>query len=136
MFYPSLKDFLKLSSQGNVIPIYKEINADLDTPVSAFLRIKKNAYAFLLESVEGQEKIARYSFLGSNPSLVFRSKARQIEIIRSNGKKIKNSISDSSPLDELKKIMKDFKAVKVPGLPRFYGGLVGFMGYDSVRFFE
>ena len=136
MYYPSLKEFLKLSKKGNVIPVYKEINADLDTPVSAFLKIKKDDYAFLLESVEGQEKIARYSFLGSNPSLVFKSKAKFIEIILPKKKTKKNFITNAAPLDELKKIMQDYKAVTVRGLPRFYGGLVGYIGYDMVRFFE
>jgi len=135
MYYPSLDEFMKLAKQGNVIPVYKEINADLDTPVSAFYKIKKNNYTFLLESVEGQEKIARFSFLGSNPSLVFKNKGNSIQIINPAGGKIKKIQSDN-PLDEIKNIMKDFRAVAVKGLPRFSGGLVGFMGYDFVRFFE
>jgi len=136
MHYPSLKEFLKLAKKGNVIPVYKEINADLDTPVSAFLKIEKSDYAFLLESVEGQEKIARFSFLGSDPSLVFRSKGSKIEIINPHKGSVDRFITAESPLEEIKKIMKGFKAVKISGLPRFYGGLVGFMGYDMVRFFE
>jgi len=136
MYYPSLDEFLKLSAKGNVIPVYKEINADLDTPVSAFLRIPKDDYAFLLESVEGQEKLARYSFLGSNPALVFKSKGRNIEILHRHKRSIHKFVTKKSPLDEIEAIMRDFKAVHVKGLPRFYGGLVGFMGYDTVRFFE
>ncbi|MCX5705134.1 MAG: anthranilate synthase component I [Candidatus Omnitrophica bacterium] len=136
MYYPSLDEFLKLSAKGNVIPVYKEINADLDTPVSAFLRIRKDDYAFLLESVEGQEKLARYSFLGSNPALVFKSKGRNIEILYRHKRSSDKFVTKTSPLDEIESIMRDFKAVRVKGLPRFYGGLVGFMGYDTVRFFE
>jgi anthranilate synthase component 1 len=136
MYTPSLKEFLKLTNKGNVIPVYKEINADLDTPVSAFLKIEKNDYAFLLESIEGQEKVARYSFLGSRPSLVFRSKAGEIEISYSHKRQVKRFITETSPLDEIKKIMQDFRGVNVSGLPRFYGGLVGFMSYDNIRFFE
>lgn len=136
MYYPSFKDFVKLSRQGNVIPVYRTINADLDTPVSAFLKIRKNRYSFLLESVEGQEKIARYSFLGSNPSLVFQSKAKSIKIIYPQKNKTDSFLTRSDPLDEIKKIMKGFKAVHVRGLPRFYGGFVGFIGYDMARFFE
>jgi len=136
MYYPSLVEFLKLCKKGHVIPVYKEVNADLETPVSAFLKIKKDDYAFLLESVEGQEKIARYSFLGSSPSLIFKSKGRKIEIIYPRKKYVKRFTTELSPLDEIKKIMQDFKAVSVAGLPRFYGGLVGFIGYDTVRFFE
>lgn len=136
MINPSLKEFLKLSQKGNVIPVYKEIGADLDTPVSAFLKIKKDNYAFLFESVEGQERIARYSFLGTQPALIFKSKARSIQIIQPGKRSPKRFITDSTPLEEIKKIMQDFKPVKLAGLPRFYGGLVGFMGYDMVRFFE
>lgn len=136
MYYPSREEFLKLTNKGNVIPVFKEINADLDTPVSAFLKIEKGAYAFLLESVEGQEKVARFSFLGSNPSLIFKSKGRNIELIYPQKKSSRKFVTATTPLDEIKKIMRTFKAVEVPGLPRFYGGLVGFMGYDAVRFFE
>jgi len=136
MYTPNLKEFLKLTNKGNVIPVYKEINADLDTPVSVFLKIKKDDYAFLLESVEGQEKIARYSFLGSNPSLVFKSKARNIEIIYPAKKSCRKFSTKSSPVDEIREVMRGFKSVAVRGLPRFCGGLVGFIGYDTVRFFE
>jgi len=136
MYYPSLKEFLKLSNKGNVIPVYKEIMADLDTPVSAFLKIKKDDYAFLLESVEGQEKIARYSFLGSNPSLIFKSKQDNVQIIYSQKKLVKRFATSLSPLDEIKKIMQGYKSVYIKGLPRFHGGLVGYIGYDTIRFFE
>ncbi len=136
MYTPSLKEFLKLSKQANVIPVYKEISADLDTPVSSFLKIKKGDYAFLLESVEGQEKIARYSFLGSSPSLIFKSKGKNIQIIYSDKKYTQRFITATDPLDEIKKLMRDFKTAEIKGLPRFSGGLVGYMGYDMVRFFE
>ena len=136
MYKPSFKEFLKLSKKGNVIPVYLEVNADLDTPVSAFLKIKQGDYSFLLESVEGQEKIARYSFLGTNPSLVFKSKGKKIEITDTLRKKSRSFITKGTPLDEIKKIMRDFRSVEVAGLPRFYGGLVGYIGYDTVRFFE
>jgi anthranilate synthase component 1 len=139
MYTPSLKEFLKLSEKGSVIPVYKEISADLDTPVSCFLKIKKSDCAFLLESVEGQEKIARYSFLGSQPSLIFQSKGKNIQITYSaNTEKrfTRRFVTQRTPLDEIKKMMQDFKPVEIEGLPRFYGGMVGYMGYDMVRFFE
>jgi anthranilate synthase component 1 len=136
MYYPCLNEFLKLVKKGNVIPVYKEISADLDTPVSAFLKIKKDDYAFLLESVEGQEKIARYSFLGTRPALVFKAKSRDISIIYPQKKTARSFTTRTTALDEIKQIMQDFKAVPIKGLPRFCGGLVGFMGYDMVRFFE
>jgi len=118
MSYPSEKEFLKLAKKGNLIPVYREILADLETPASAFMKIDKGRYSYLLESVEGAEKLARYSFMGSAPSLVFKAK----------GKK--------DPLLEIKKIMDRYRFVPVKGLPRFCGGLVGFLGYDTVRFFE
>jgi anthranilate synthase component 1 len=136
MHEPSLKEFLQLSQKGNIIPVYKEINADLDTPVSAYLKIGKSGYSFLLESVEGQEKIARYSFLGTDPSLIFLSKGRNIKLIRPHTKRIERFTASGSPLDEIKRIMTPFRSVNVKGLPRFYGGLVGYIGYDTVRFFE
>ena len=109
MYYPSLKEFLKLSKKANLIPVYKEISADLDTPVSAFLKIKKDGYAFLFESVEGQEKIARYSFLGTNPALIFRTKAKNIQLVYPGRKSTLRFVTSGDPLDELKKIMKDFE---------------------------
>jgi len=136
MHYPSLKEFINLSKSANLIPIYKEISADLDTPVSALLKIEKGKYTFLLESVEGQEKIARYSFLGSNPSLIFKSKGRNIQLLYPHTGKTLRFVTKLDPLAEIKKIMKDFKAAHIKGLPRFYGGFVGYIGYDMVRFFE
>ncbi len=136
MYNLDLKEFLKLSKKGNLIPVYMEVNADLDTPVSAFLKMKHGDYSFLLESVEGQEKIARYSFLGTNPGLIFKSKGRRIEIVDVPAKTARDFVADGTPLDEIKKIMRDFRSVPMPGLPLFYGGLVGYIGYDTVRFFE
>ncbi len=136
MIKPDLKEFLKLTAKGNLIPVYKEINADLETPVSAFLKMKRSNYSFLLESVEGQEKIARYSFLGTHPGMVFKSHGPDIEIFYPGKNQRKNFKTSGSPLDEIKKIMRNFNAVEVSGVPRFYGGLVGYIGYDTVRFFE
>ncbi|MDD2752955.1 MAG: anthranilate synthase component I [Candidatus Omnitrophica bacterium] len=136
MIKPSLSEFLEYSKKANVIPVYKEINADLDTPVSAYLKIKHGDYAFLLESVEGQEKIARYSFLGFDPKLIFKSRGKNIQIIDCQKHKTKSFVTSQTPFDEIKKIMQDFRTVEIAGLPRFYGGLVGYIGYDAVRFVE
>ena len=133
-YIPSKKEFVKLSGKGNLIPVYKEISADLETPVSAFMKIDKSDYSFLLESVEGGEKIARYSFLGSGPSLVIKSKGRDIEITEHG--KARRFMTNEDPLSEMKGILSRYKFVPTEGLPRFCGGLVGFMGYDMVRFFE
>ncbi len=136
MYYPSLKEFLKLSKKGNLVPIYKEIRADLDTPVSAFLKIRSGPYNYLLESIEGSRAVARYSFLGTEPALVLRSKGNLMEIIDNRKHTIKRFKLKTDPLYEIKKIMLGFKAVWHRGLPRFYGGFVGYLGYDVVRFFE
>ncbi len=136
MYYPSEKEFLKVTQKSNVIPVFKKISADLDTPASVYLKVHKNRYSFLLESVEGKEKIARYSFIGTKPSLVFLSNKRNIEIHYPHKNTTKRFVTKSGPLDEIRNIMKDFKAAHTNGLPRFFGGLVGYMGYDMVRFFE
>jgi anthranilate synthase component 1 len=134
MRYPDKKEFLKLAKKGNLIPVYREILADFETPLSAFAKIDKDNFSFLLESVEGGERIARYSFLGSSPSLVFSSKGRMIEL--REGRVSRRFTASGDPLEELRKILSRYKTVKVDGLPRFSGGLVGFMGYDMVRFME
>ena len=116
--------------------MYREILADLETPVSAFLKLRtQGAYDTLLESVEGGETVARYSFLGGEPSLVFKSKGRDISI-HTPGKKELKFKTTRDPLFELEKILKKFKQAPVKGLPRFCGGAVGYLGYDTVRFFE
>ncbi|MDO8602553.1 MAG: anthranilate synthase component I [Candidatus Omnitrophota bacterium] len=132
MHYPSKQEFVKLAEKANIIPVYKEILADTLTPVSAFQKIG-GGYSYLLESVEGQEKIARFSFIGIEPSLILKSKGNSIEINK-NGR-VKKYFTDD-PLKEIEKVMSSFKAAEVKGLPRFSGGMVGYMGYDMVRFFE
>lgn len=134
MYYPTKEEFIKLSKKGNLIPVYREILTDFETPLSAFTKIDKSNYSFLLESVEGGERLARYSMLGSNPSLVFSSKGKKITL--SEGRISTSFTTKTDPIDELKKILKKYKYVKVKGLPRFCGGLVGFFGYDMVRFVE
>jgi anthranilate synthase component 1 len=134
MIYPDLKEFRKLAEKGNLIPVYKEILADMETPVSAFRKIDDGRYSFLLESVEGGEKWARYSFLGSRPSVVLRSFGGSVEIIRKGKKETRSFLRD--PLETMKDILAEYRPVPNPGLPRFYGGAVGFIGYDVIRFFE
>jgi anthranilate synthase component 1 len=134
MFHPSLEDFKKKAKQGNLIPVYREILADRETPVSAFQKIDDGRHSFLLESVEGGEKWGRYSFLGSRPSVVVRSFDRKVEIIRKG--EVEVHLFDRDPLESVKKILSAYKPVPDPDLPRFYGGAVGYMGYDVVRFFE
>lgn len=123
-----------MAKEGNLVPVYREILADFETPLSAFNKIDAGEYSFLLESVEGGERIARYSFLGSSPSLVFSSKGKKISI--REGSETKTFTAKEDPIEELKKILGRYKFVKVKGLPRFCGGLVGYFGYDMVRFIE
>lgn len=134
MFRPSLEEFKKKAKKGNLIPVYREILADMETPVSAFRKIDDGRHSFLLESMEGGEKWARYSFLGSRPSVIVKSSGKTIELIR-NGKTDKRPFS-RDPLEAIKKVLAAYKPVPDPSLPRFFGGAVGFMGYDVVRFFE
>ncbi len=135
------EQFLKLTSKGNLIPVYQEVLADLETPVSAYFKIASKAeYSFLLESVEGEEKVSRFSFLARDPELVFESKNNSVKIL-SFGKKRTNIESrkltfGQTPLTEIREIMKKYRFVSVPELPRFCGGLVGYLSYDIVRFFE
>ncbi|MFC1549200.1 anthranilate synthase component I [Candidatus Omnitrophota bacterium] len=133
MYYPSKEEFIELSKKGNVIPVYRDMLADFDTPLSAFQKIDDVGYSYLLESVEGGAHMARYSFLGSDPSLIIESKGKEITFTR--GKKVDKFISED-PVSEIKTFMEKFTFVNVKGLPRFCGGLVGYMGYDMVRFIE
>ena len=134
MFQPSLKEFKQKAKKGNLIPVYREILADMETPVSAFLKIDDGRHSFLLESMEGGEKWARYSFLGSRPSVIVKSFGRIAEVIR-NGKKERLPF-DRDPLEVIKDLLSAYTPVPDVSLPRFFGGAVGFMGYDVVRFFE
>jgi anthranilate synthase component 1 len=133
MLYPNLKKFKELAGKGNLIPVYKEILADTDTPVTAFLKLGGTP-SFLLESVEGGEKWARYSFLGSRPSKVIKGRGNTVEII--NGQKPPTVVESDNPVDLIKREISRYRPVEIEGLPRFFGGLVGYMGYDMVKFFE
>jgi anthranilate synthase component 1 len=134
-YYPDLEEFKRKSEKGNLIPVYREILADMETPVSAFSKIASDAeYAYLLESVEGGEKLGRYSFLGSNPHLIFKSGRGRVEIIKDG--EVESFETDKEPLYHLERLVKTYKAVELHGLPRFYGGAVGYLSYDYVRYLE
>ncbi|MCK5286526.1 MAG: anthranilate synthase component I [Thermodesulfovibrionia bacterium] len=133
MLYPGFKEFKKKAQEGNLIPVYREILADLETPLSAFLKLKGKT-GFLLESVEGGEKWARYSFIGSNPFLTIEGKGKILTIKKGSRKEKIGFIND--PLEIISAELKKYKPVIIPGLPRFFGGFVGYIGYDVVRHFE
>jgi len=133
MVFPDFNEFCQLSQKGNLVPVYREIMADMDTPVTAFRKIDDGCYSFLLESIEGGEKWARYSFLGANPSVILRSKGSRVEILR--GQAVEARESDD-PTRLLRDLLAQYQPVEVAGLPRFVGGAVGYLGYDMVRHFE
>ncbi|RPJ41119.1 MAG: anthranilate synthase component I [Deltaproteobacteria bacterium] len=134
MQYPDYETFKELANQGNLIPIYREILADTITPVSTLLNLGSEPQVFLLESVEGGEKWGRYTFLGSDPRIIFKIRGDQVTI-RENGT-VRIIRHEGDPLKSLKEILNRYRPVFLEGLPRFYGGAVGFLGYDMVRFFE
>ncbi|MBI4402112.1 MAG: anthranilate synthase component I [Nitrospirae bacterium] len=130
----SFEEFRALASQGNLIPLYREILADFETPVSAFTKIDHGPSAYLLESVEGGENWARYSFLGSGSPVVIREERGALVI--TEGARVRRVPLGANPLDQIQAMMAAYSPVVVPGLPRFVGGAVGYLGYDVVRFFE
>ncbi len=132
-YVPNREEFARLAERGNIVPVYREVLADMETPVSAFLKVEEGPYSFLLESVEGGEKWARYCFLGSRPAAVFEGKGRRIRIHR-NGET--ESFETDDPLGALRDLLAAYRPVEAPGLPRFWGGAVGYMSYDMVRFIE
>src|SRR5215210_8039541 len=104
MIQPTFKEFSRLAKQGNLVPVYQELLMDLETPLSFFKRLERDRYSFLLESVEGSERWARYSFLGTRPQRIFKARGREIEIIE-RGKSRK--FTDPTPLKVLEDLLKD-----------------------------
>jgi anthranilate synthase component 1 len=133
MIQPTFKDFQRLAKQGNLVPVYDVFSADLLTPVSAYLRIAQGArYSFLLESVEGGEKIARYTFAGAFPEEVFRY-ANGACVLESKDRII---WEERDPISFLRDHMARFRPVRVPGLPPLVAGAIGYFSYDMVRLIE
>ena len=137
-YFPTLEEFRNKANEGNLIPVWREVLADTETPVSAFYKVAYGRpYGFLLESVEGGEQLARYSFLGSDPALVFRSKNNVASVVEhGETTEIPLEWGKVDPLDVLKKLLDRYQYVSSPELPKFVGGAVGMIGYDTVRFFE
>src|SRR5271169_4621618 len=133
MIQPSFAEFQKLAKQGNLIPVYDVFSADLLTPVSAYLRLAQGArYSFLLESVEGGEKIARYTFAGAHPEEVFRY-ANGACVLESRNRMI---WEERDPISFLRERMERFQPVRLPGLPPLVAGAIGYFSYDMVRLIE
>src|ERR1022692_3014075 len=157
MYSPKLDEFLKLATRGNLIPVTRRILADIETPLSAYRKIRGQGESFLFESVEGGEHIGRYSFVGCNPRAIIKQTENRVEVLE-NGKVIESftvgragsplpaaNMDDarrarSDPphqvadgLEVVERVMKKYRPVAVPGLPRFTGGAVGFIGYEFIH---
>jgi anthranilate synthase component I len=171
MHSPTLDEFLKLAAQGNVIPVTRRLLADIETPLSAYRKIRGAGESFLFESVEGGEHLGRYSFVGCNPRAVIQQTGNRVEVIE-NGKVVESFVvrtaavpaaagakSESLPesrspaaagsaaaetaalqvrdgLEVVERVMKKYRAVRLPGLPRFTGGAIGFIGYEFIHDIE
>ena len=129
----TFEQFRELAARGTFVPVWREIMADLLTPVSAFLKIAQDSdYAFLFESVEGGEQVGRYSFLGKDPFLVLRGRNGETTVERAG----ERSTRPEAFIDVLRSLMAEFKSPSVPDLPRFTGGAVGYLDYDTAEWFE
>ena len=135
MHHPSFSEFESLATRGNLIPVYRELNADLETPVSVYLKLRDQSESYLLESVEGGERVARYSFLATDPARVLTVRGDQVTI-RNHAHSKTHSLAGRDPLDALRDFLAPYRAVCIPGLPRFFGGAVGYLAYDIVRHIE
>ncbi|MGC9319097.1 MAG: anthranilate synthase component I [Armatimonadota bacterium] len=139
MYTPTLYEFVKKAGEGNLIPVSREFVADTDTPVSAFMKLRQAGdaeNAFLLESVAGGEQIARYSYLGIDPLEVITTRGRVATISENGSSRQRELAEGEDPLDMIREMLSRYEFVPVPGCDRFYGGAVGYLGYDAVRFFE
>jgi len=130
----SRESFRELARLGNLIPLYREIIADMETPVSAFYKIDTGDHSFLFESVEKGNKFARYSFLGASPHLIFQARGKNITL--REGKNERTYAIADDPLHELERLMGNYRPVPVEGLPLFSGGAVGYLGFEAVTEFE
>ena len=136
LIQPEREAFRTLAASGNLIPVSTVLISDVETPVSAFRKLdEEGGYSFLLESAENSEEGGRYSIVGHRPRTLFQARGREIEVTE-NGETTRFSSGESDPLRDLEKLMARYRPVRLPELPRFVGGAVGFISYDAVRFFE
>lgn len=136
MFLPSKNQYIQFAENAGLIPVFKEIVADLDTPLTLFAKVEEAfEHTFLFESMEGGEKWGRYSFIGFDPLVSFNSTGDRVSVVTYNGEQKEEKLQ-GNPLQLLKALVEKYKAVEYEGLPRFCGGAVGYLGYDMVRFME
>jgi anthranilate synthase component 1 len=131
--FPSFEDFQRLAQGHHLVPVYRQLLGDTLTPVTAFRKIQKGDWSFLFESVVGGERVGRYSFLASRPFLTFQTWDRRVRIDTPG--QLEEQVH-ADPLRLLEEVLAKHKAPHVPGLPRFCGGAVGYIGYDTVRYVE
>ncbi len=135
MYHPSLEEFRQLAESGNLVPVYRELQADLETPVSVYMKLRAGGPSFLLESVEKGEQLGRYSFIGVQPPLMLLTKQDRVRLVSGSGA-VLEEMAGTDPFTALRQLLVERKAVALPGLPHFAGGVVGFWSYDTVRFIE
>src|SRR5688500_15798338 len=132
--YPSLEQARELAKRGNLIPVYREVLADMETPVSVYRKVARGKYSFLLESVEGGERLARYSFIGTAPRLIVRLHDHCAVVTTAGGEVSESQFED--PLVFVRDLLAPYVPVQLPDMPRFQGGAVGYLAYECVRYFE
>ncbi|MCX6880963.1 MAG: anthranilate synthase component I, partial [Verrucomicrobia bacterium] len=143
MYSPNLDEFMKLTEQGNLIPVSRRLLADYETPLSAYLKIRGQGESFIFESVEGGEHLGRYSFVGCNPRAIIRQEGDQVSVLE-NGKvtqtfRVSPEAATAGPevvkdgLVVVERLLQQFRPVTLPNLPRFTGGAVGFIGYEFIH---
>jgi anthranilate synthase component 1 len=130
---PDAERFARLAREGRFVPVYRRLFADALTPLSAFARIDGGACGCLFESVVGGEKVGRYSFLGADPFMVLEARGTTVQVSRGG---VTECIECADPLEELRRRMDEFRPVRLPELPPFTSGVVGFAAYDSIRYVE
>ena len=143
MYQPSREEFRQLATRGNLVPVWRRLLADFETPLSAYAKIRGNAESFLLESVEGGEHLGRYSFVGCSPRVIVRQDGNRVEVRESGRATATYSITPSplpgdpfqvrDGLAVVEKLMSGYRPVEIPDLPRFTGGAIGFLGYEFIH---
>lgn len=140
MSSPDPAAFRELASRYNLIPVYREAIADMETPISAYTKLGGDRYRFLLESAENAESFGRYSFVGSNPCRIYTFRDGEVSLrdFRGADREEKEQCyrAEGDPLQELQALMEDYRPAPSAGLPLFFGGAVGFLAYEAVRYFE
>jgi anthranilate synthase component 1 len=133
---PAFHEFLRWAGQAPCVPVFRQLTGDCLTPVSAFARIERSPPSFLFESVIGGEKVGRYSFLGTEPFLRFEARGDQVVVTRGQRADAATRSTSDDPFRDLETLLAQYRAVHLPGLPRFAGGAVGYAAYDAVRYTE